>query len=609
MASANKPKVKGQENEKAKIVAIDYGLFIKEKDFKALEKEDLHISKQDCRLFLLGSQKSIKDYSAKKKRGMGGWCEGDICIEAEPTELQMIASQINEFESLGDKMPLYKVFYPQASTSELWQKWSYISKESAAKTRKNSTAVMEKELGAHRYTFDEETCDMYDEEDEAEEIYPPELFPDADLPNLFEVEFSEVFVRQIYSIKKIDVFLKEYLWPLARGKYIEDTICEKVSKDCHLFCTPTPKIGDMVISWRFMPSCYRDVGGYFTLTYKIFFDFYCPIWLKVPFNIERDYSLLEQVIPQMIGTKALPELPDLAKLGYIVPRFQKQTIFNEKFTHSLELKPVFQDEMDELYGIFRKCCRSDYICRWSFEPHMLNGEQLKRAEQLLPLSFCLLPVLNATLPDYSLHVRRKPQNVRIYYEKCDSALLNQSMEKSGLLKSHATELQAKICTSLKNVLFFGRSGTGKTHTSVYSLVSRQTTISAITKKLTQKSPQPASDGLKSIFITASLLLAKEVKAQYEVTMKNVYSSNTTTQPLVLTEDLILKELNAAALRSRELPRTFLDSDISWPLFLSHSEFIAILYNTFLNISSDFKQMEQRVKIDANDDGNITINRR
>ena len=94
-----------------------------------------------------------------------------------------------------------------------------------------------------------------------------------------------------------------------------------------------------------------------------------------------------------------------------------------------------------------------------------------------------------------------------------------------------------------NILYFGRSGTGKTMTSVLSILGRHLTESAIAKKI-----KPSTDadkqqkGLKSIFITASGLLAKEVKAQYETTLKRCESANSKEAAVVLTEEMIYNEL-------------------------------------------------------------------
>jgi hypothetical protein len=42
------------------------------------------------------------------------------------------------------------------------------------------------------------------------------------------------------------------------------------------------------------------------------------------------------------------------------------------------------------------------------------------------------------------------------------------------------------------------------------------------------------------------------------------------------------------------------------LFLSHQEFVTILYSTMLEGSSDFKQLGQKIKMEINDDGTFSV---
>ena len=92
-------------------------------------------------------------------------------------------------------------------------------------------------------------------------------------------------------------------------------------------------------------------------------------------------------------------------------------------------------------------------------------------------------------------------------------------------------------------MYFGRSGTGKTHCCVHSMMARYLTNTAIAKKIKSSTDADKQQkGLKSIFITASGLLAKEVKAQYETTLKRCESANSKEAAVVLTEEMIYNEL-------------------------------------------------------------------
>jgi hypothetical protein len=203
--------------------------------------------------------------------------------------------------------------------------------------------------------------------------------------------------------------------------------------------------------------------------------------------------------------------------------------------------------------------------------------------------------------------RLLPRGLQIYYEKAENEVFIKSLEKTGLVNTKFTELQRTIAFASDNELFFGRSGTGKTHCCIHALVSRQLTVDAINRKLQQKSVEgqnKSNTGLRSIFITASPLLAKEVKAQYETTLKRAEKLNAKEEIIKLTEDLIFDNLHAVQTRSKELPKTFLDEDISFPLFLSHQEFVTILYSTMVSESSDFKHVESAIKIEASLDDKI-----
>ena len=167
-----------------------------------------------------------------------------------------------------------------------------------------------------------------------------------------------------------------------------------------------------------------------------------------------------------------------------------------------------------------------------------------------------------------------------------------------------TPIQRRVVESQTNLLFFGRSGTGKTMSSVYSLISRHLTADAIAKKLKSSDANKQQKGLKSIFITASGLLAKEVKAQYETTLKRCETANNKEVAVPLTEEMIYNELVQANIRVKELPRSFYDTDIQYPLFLSHHEFVSILYTTMVEGSAEFKHLGDRVKLEVNDEDKI-----
>ena len=159
-------------------------------------------------------------------------------------------------------------------------------------------------------------------------------------------------------------------------------------------------------------------------------------------------------------------------------------------------------------------------------------------------------------------------------------------------------------SSPQNLIFFGRSGTGKTHACVHTLLARHVTANAINSKMMQKTTEASEkkSEFKSIFITASPLLAKDVKAQYETTLKKAELMNAKEEQVVLTEDMIFDSLHAVYVRSKDLPKTFLDEDIVYPLFLSHQEFVSILYSTMMQGSNDFRQLGQKVKMEVNDEG-------
>src|SRR3990167_8584742 len=213
---------------------------------------------------------------------------------------------------------------------------------------------------------------------------------------------------------------------------------------------------------------------------------------------------------------------------------------------------------------------------------------------------------------YGEELQERPKAIDIYYQKLDSRTVIRSLETLGAeYFSRFSPHQQEIITSSKNVLFFGRSGTGKTHSAVSIFVSRQLTVDAIAKKLQQGKAAPtpeganaANSGLRSIFITASPLLAKEVKAQYETTLKKAETLNSKEGLEVLTEDSIFESLHSVYVRSKELPKTFYDEDISYPLFLSHQEFVSILYNTMVETSVDFQHLGAKVNINTISDDKV-----
>jgi DNA replication protein DnaC len=233
-------------------------------------------------------------------------------------------------------------------------------------------------------------------------------------------------------------------------------------------------------------------------------------------------------------------------------------------------------------------------------------------DNLLNIRNSAYDVLSSEKVKYFDYVQKRNKAIQVYYDKVEGAVLKKSLQNLKYMDKF-TNQQLNIIFGEKNLVYFGRSGTGKTHCCVHTMLSRHLTANAIARKLGQKYTDIKNDtnisGLKSIFITASALLAKEVKAQYETTLKRVETINAKEEIRVLTEEKIFDSLQAVQSRGKELPKSFFETDIQWPLFLSHQEFVSILYNTMLEGNTDFKQMEQRVKIDANDDGNITINRR
>jgi hypothetical protein len=194
---------------------------------------------------------------------------------------------------------------------------------------------------------------MYDEEDESRgKSTLLSYFPDADLPKpVSKLSFSEVLsFRQIYSIKEDRCLLQGVLvghW--LEVKYIDDTICEKgEQKIAHLFLHADSKDRryghQLEVSCL---SCYRDVRRVFhSDLQRYFFDFLLPDLAQGAFsNIERDYSLLEQVNPSNDRTKGpLPETSrSCPSSATSCQDFQKaKPFFNEKVLHTLwKLKASF----------------------------------------------------------------------------------------------------------------------------------------------------------------------------------------------------------------------------------------------------------------------------
>jgi UvrD/REP helicase N-terminal domain len=213
--------------------------------------------------------------------------------------------------------------------------------------------------------------------------------------------------------------------------------------------------------------------------------------------------------------------------------------------------------------------------------------------------------------EYSPFLEKTSRSVQIYFDRAESDTLSKSLKRVWTQMKTVTQDQIEITSNLRNTLFFGRSGTGKTMCAIGALVSRQLTVDAIAKKLQQtKAPQssetskPIHSGLRSIFITASPLLAKEVKAQYQTTLKKAETLNAKEGLQILTEDAIFESLHSVYVRSKELPKTFYDEDISYPLFLSHQEFVSILYNTMIETSVDFQHLGARVNINTISDDKV-----
>ena len=212
-------------------------------------------------------------------------------------------------------------------------------------------------------------------------------------------------------------------------------------------------------------------------------------------------------------------------------------------------------------------------------------------------------VFNSEKFRYYEFVNTRPRPISTFYQKVDSSVLRKSIQKLRYVEEKFTLDQQSIVFSPQNLIFFGRSGTGKTHACVHTLLARHVTANAIRSKMqkTTEASEKKSE-FKSIFITASPLLAKDVKAQYETTLKKAESMNAKEEQVVLTEDLIFDSLHAVYVRSKDLPKTFLDEDIVYPLFLSHQEFVSILYSTMMQGSNEFRQLGQKVKMEVNDEG-------
>ena len=238
------------------------------------------------------------------------------------------------------------------------------------------------------------------------------------------------------------------------------------------------------------------------------------------------------------------------------------------------------------------------------ESGITSNDIRKEIERLTEIKDASYQIYYSGLVNYSELIQRLPKGLQIYYSKSDTEVLQKSLRKTGLVQSKFTDLQKVIAFGVQNEVFFGRSGTGKTHCCVHAMVSRHLTVDAINKKLQQKKTEEVGHGLRSIFITASPLLAKEVKAQYETTLNRAERLNARQEVQVMTEDSVFENLHQVQMRSKELPRTFLDDDISYPLFLSHQEFVTILYSTMVDNSADFKHVSSAVKMEVNDDDKI-----
>jgi hypothetical protein len=501
--------------------------------------------------------------------------------------------------------------------------------------------------------------------------YYDEDYDDGERSGRFNIRITRKFVKDLitmgdsYGIR----FINHYFYPLSRGQIMDRSYLSnyrKYSEDSYEFYVPVE--GGLILTWRL----FADVniqgdsnsksGLAFVLMYTLSFDAVCNYELEQNHILYEMNPLAEEQSKKVarsstsfenldfsrknvyMGSKNsinachslelllhisklshenfmqrgwidfLQAKPDMTSDHYIEmkPRFNKTTFsFELREYPNITIKRGVPDWVSDRLIYFNSALNSDSVGKK--RTVKLSPEEEKEYRDLKNLVDTAYEIYTCESIKYTSFLQKLPKHIQVFYEKVDDDILMNSLQKSKILDDRFSGVQKKVAFTGKNVLFFGRSGTGKTHCCTHALVSRYLTADAIERKMSKKSTDIKNDtnisGLKSIFITASALLAKEVKAQYETTLKRVETINAKEEIRVLTEEKIFDSLQAVQSRGKELPKSFFETDIQWPLFLSHQEFVSILYNTMLEGNTDFKQMEQRVKIDANDDGNITINRR
>ena len=210
---------------------------------------------------------------------------------------------------------------------------------------------------------------------------------------------------------------------------------------------------------------------------------------------------------------------------------------------------------------------------------------------------------------YAELVQTRAPAIRTYYKQLDRNLLRGALKDLEYIERSYTAQQKDIILGSENVVFFGRSGTGKTQCCIHSLFARDLVARAIDKKLKlkftgvePKYTKPPSPVLKSIFITASPFLAKDVKAQFD-RIKSKISLGKQSQDLELDEEAIMSSLNPSA-RSGELPQTFDEEGVDYPLFLSFQEFITIYYRTMMAKDLNLQRKQKEIKLEGQNDDQI-----
>jgi hypothetical protein len=485
-----------------------------------------------------------------------------------------------------------------------------------------------------------------------------------DLYSYWNIKFNRNFIKDMYKLPESmrTLILYNYLSPLSRGQIMDRSYLSnyrKYSEDSYEFYVPVE--GGLILTWRL----FADVniqgdsnsksGLAFVLMYTLSFDAVCDYEYKNDYVLDEVSPLVTSILSkaQNCPLHDNPRMEQLGESKYIVHatiafflktlKYSDDDFKKENLTNFWKIQTKYKD-IKTYFMFFPRCknlkeeltyLQEITLSRAPSYPQWLpsrlseltdrintdsvdkdsenNTELLTEYRDLKNLVDTAYEIYTCESIKYTSFLQKLPKHIQVFYEKVDDDILMNSLQKSKILDDRFSGVQKKVAFTGKNVLFFGRSGTGKTHCCTHALVSRYLTADAIERKMSKKSTDIKNDtnisGLKSIFITASALLAKEVKAQYETTLKRVETINAKEEIRVLTEEKIFDSLQAVQSRGKELPKSFFETDIQWPLFLSHQEFVSILYNTMLEGNTDFKQMEQRVKIDANDDGNITINRR